>query len=462
MIEQFDVIVIGAGQAGPALAARCGREGLKTALIERDQMGGTCVNNGCIPTKSLIASARVAALARRAAEYGVILEQPPRVDMPAVKARKDRIVQASRTGVTHWMEGARNVNLIRGHAYFTGPHEISIADRASTQRILTAGKIFINAGGRPSTPALAGIEGVHYLTNVSMMDLDTVPEHLIIIGGSYIGLEFAQMYRRFGARVTICEKGPRLIAREDEDISDEVRAILEREGIVVRTGANCLSVERHAAGIAVGVDCDSGAPKIEGSHLLLAIGRTPNTEGLGLDQAGVAIDKRGFITVNDQLETNVSGIYALGDINGRGAFTHTSWNDYEIVAANLFDGGSRRVSDRIPTYALFIDPPLGRVGLSVNEARATGRAILTSKMLMSRVGRAQEAGETQGFMKIVVDAQSQRILGAAILGMSGDEVVQSILEVMVADQPYTSINRGVHIHPTVCELLPTLLENLKA
>ncbi len=457
MIEQFDVIVIGAGQAGPALAARCGRQGLKTVLIERDQMGGTCVNNGCIPTKSLIASARVAALARRAADYGVVLDQPPRIDMPAVKARKDRIVQASRAGVTKWMASAENVSVIHGHARFTGQREIAVADRK-----LAAGKIFINTGGRPSAPALSGIEGVSYLTNISMMDVDAVPAHLIIIGGSYIGLEFAQMYRRFGAEVTVCEKGPRLIAREDEDISDEVRAILEREGIVVRTGANCLGVERYGAGVRVGVDCESGAPKIEGSHLLLAIGRTPNSDQLGLEHTGIAVDERGFITVNDELETSVPGVYALGDVNGRGAFTHTSWNDYEIVAANLFDGGARRVTDRISTYALFIDPPLGRVGLTFNEARATGRAILTAKMPMSRVGRAQETGETQGFMKMVVDAQSKRILGAALLGLSGDEVVQSVLEVMYADQPYTSINRGVHIHPTVSEFLPTLLEGLTA
>ncbi len=455
--EHFDVIVIGAGQAGPAMAARCGRQGLKTVIVERDQMGGTCVNNGCIPTKSLIASARVAALARRAADYGVVLEQPPRIDMPAVKARKDRIVQASRTGVTKWMDSAKNVIVIHGHARFTASHEIVVAGR-----LLSADKIFINTGGRPSAPALTGIDQVPYLTNVSMMELDAVPKHLIIIGGSYIGLEFAQMYRRFGSEVTVCEKGPRLIAREDKDISEEVRAILEREGIVVRTGANCLTVERHGAGIAVGVDCESGVPRVEGSHLLLAIGRTPNSDDLGLEQAGIAVDQRGYISVNDQLETSVPGVYALGDVNGRGAFTHTSWNDYEIVAANLFDGGTRRLTDRISAYALFIDPPLGRVGLSFNEARATGRAVLTSKMLMSRVGRAQETGETQGFMKIVVDAQTQRILGAALLGLSGDEVVQSVLEVMYADQPYTSINRGVHIHPTVSELLPTLLENLKA
>ena len=456
MSERFDVIVIGAGQAGPAIAARCGKEGLKTALIERDQMGGTCVNNGCIPTKTLVASARVAALARRAVEYGVMLDQPLRIDMHAVKARKDAIVQASRTGVTNWMANVKNISVIHGHARFTSPREIEVGGRA-----LAADKIFINVGGRPTAPTLTGIDGVPYLTNVSMMDVDFVPAHLIVIGGSYVGLEFAQIYRRFGAEVTVCEMGPRLIGREDEDVSDEIRAILEREGIAVRTGATCLDVKPSGSGIAVGVACDSGAPKIDGSHLLLATGRSPNTDDLGLNRAGIVTDARGFITVNDQLETSVSGVYALGDVNGRGAFTHTSWNDYEIVAANLFDSGTRRVSDRINAYALFTDPPLGRVGMSFNEARATGRPLLVAKMPMTRVSRAREAGETQGFMKIVVDAESKRILGAALIGLSGDEVVQSILEVMYADQPYTLINRGMHIHPTVTELIPTLLEGLK-
>ncbi len=456
MREHFDVIVIGAGQAGPPLAARCSKEGLKVALIERDQMGGTCVNNGCIPTKTLVASARVAALARRASEYGVMLDQPPRIDMPAVKARKDAIVQASRTGVTGWMASAKNVSVIRGQARFTGPREVEVAGRS-----LSAEKIFINVGGRPSTPKLRGIDGVNYLDNISMMDVDFVPQHLIVIGGSYIGLEFAQIYRRFGAEVTVCEMGPRMVEREDEDVSDEIRAILEREGIAVRTGATCLAVEQRDEAISVGVACDSGAPRIVGSHLLLATGRTPNTDDLGLEYAGIAVDARGFITVNDKLETNAPGVFALGDVNGRGAFTHTSWNDYEIVAANLFDGDNRRVTDRIPTYALFTDPPLGRVGMSFNEARATGRPLLAAKMPMTRVGRAREAGETQGFMKIVVDAETKRILGAALLGLSGDEVVQSILEVMYADKPYMQISRGVHIHPTVTELLPTLLEGLK-
>ena len=459
MSEQFDVIVIGAGQAGPALAARCGKQGLKSALIERGELGGTCVNNGCVPTKTLVASARVAAQVRRAAEFGVIIDGTSHVDMAKVKARKDAIVEASRTGLGNWMASAKNVSVIHGHARFTGSHEISVGERH-----LQADKIFINVGGRPAIPKLDGIERVPYLTNLSMMDIDFLPPHLVIIGGSYIGLEFAQMYRRFGAKVTVCETGQRLIGREDEDVSLEVRAILEREGIVVRTGANCLKVDRidqNGRSVRVDVSCDTGAEAVEGSHLLLATGRVPNTDHLGLDVAGITVDARGYITVNDQCETNVEGVFALGDVNGRGAFTHTSWNDYEIVAANLFDGDSRRVTDRIPTYALFTDPPLGRVGMSFTEARATGRPLLAAKMPMARVGRAREFGETQGFMKIVVDAETKRILGATMLGLSGDEVVQSVLEVMYADKPYTQINRGMHIHPTVTELVPTLLEALK-
>ena len=456
MSERFDVIVIGAGQAGPALAARCGRQGLKTALIERSHLGGTCVNNGCVPTKTLVASARVAAQVRRAAEFGVMIDGTSHVDMAKVKARKDAIVEASRAGLGNWMTSAKNVSLIRGDARFTGSHEISVGDQH-----LQAGKIFINVGGRPAAPKLEGIEKVSYLNNISMMDVDFVPRHLVVVGGSYIGLEFAQMYRRFGAEVTVCEMGPRLIGREDEDVSLEVQAILEREGVKVRTGATCLKVDRSDGGVLVGVSCDCGEPAVEGSHLLLATGRVPNTEALGLDMAGISIDARGYITVNDECETNVAGVFALGDVNGRGAFTHTAWNDYEIVAANLFDGDTRRVTDRISAYALFTDPPLGRVGMSFTEARATGRPLLAAKMPMARVGRAREFGETQGFMKIVVDAETKRILGAAMLGLSGDEVVQSVLEVMYADKPYTQINRGVHIHPTVTELVPTLLEGLK-
>jgi pyruvate/2-oxoglutarate dehydrogenase complex dihydrolipoamide dehydrogenase (E3) component len=456
MVERFDAIVIGAGQAGPALAVRCGKEGLKTAIIERHRFGGTCVNNGCVPTKTLVASARAAHVARHAADYGIAIDSPIRIDMPRVKARKDAVVQHSRDGVRHWLDGARNVTVIEGHAAFTGPHQVRAGER-----ILEAPRIFINVGGRAAVPEMPGIDTVPYLNNERIMHLDRVPEHLIVVGGSYIGLEFAQMYRRFGARVTIVEMGPRLIAREDEDVCAAIREILAGEGIDIRLGATCLALQRAGGQVAVSVACGDGPPTVEGSHILLATGRVPNTHDLGLEAAGVKIDARGYIAVDDSLATSVHGIYALGDCNGHGGFTHTSWNDYEIVAANLFDGGRRRVSDRVTAYALFIDPPLGRIGLTDAQLRSASRKALVAKMPMTRVARAREMGETAGFMKISVDADTREILGAAILGVHGDEVIQTILEVMYARRPYTVIMNGMHIHPTVAELVPTLLEGLK-
>jgi pyruvate/2-oxoglutarate dehydrogenase complex dihydrolipoamide dehydrogenase (E3) component len=294
-----------------------------------------------------------------------------------------------------------------------------------------------------------------------MMVLDQVPEHLVIIGGSYIGLEFAQMYRRFGSKVTVVEKSDQLLPREDDDIAAEIRAILEREGVAIRTGAECMALEKKGERIVVGLECKGGEPIAEGSHLLLAVGRLPNTDDLGLGEAGIAADARGYVTVDDQCRTSADGVWCMGDANGRGAFTHTAWNDYEIVAANLFDNDPRRISDRIPCYALFIDPPLGRVGMNLAEAKKSARKLLTGKMLMTRVGRAREAGETQGFMKVVVDADTSELLGAAILGLNGDEIVHSMLDVMYAKKPYTTIQRAVHIHPTVSELVPTLLGNLR-
>jgi len=456
MAERLDAIVIGTGQAAPALCARLDKEGLKTAVVERKRLGGTCVNNGCVPTKTLVASARAARFARRAAEYGVALEGAVRVDMKAVKARKDAVVRESTEGLGKWIGGMKNVELIRGHARFAGEHEVEVGGRR-----LRAGKIFLNVGARAFSPPIPGLDGVAALDNVSMMELDALPEHLVIIGGSYIGLEFAQMYRRFGAGVTVVEKAPRLIAREDEDVSEEIRAILEREGVQVRTAAECMEVKKTNGRIVVGLACKGGAPIAEGTHLLMAVGRRPNTDDLGLEKANIQVDERGFVKVDDECRTNADGVWALGDCNGRGAFTHTSYNDYEIVAANLFDSDRRRISDRIQSYALFVDPPLGRAGMTEAEAKKNGRRVLVGMMRMSRVGRAREAGETQGFMKIAVDADSQLLLGAAILGLNGDEIVHSLLDVMYARKPYTTIQRAVHIHPTVSELIPTLLGNLK-
>ncbi len=456
MTQIFDAIVIGAGQAGPSLAGRLTAAGMKVALIERKLFGGTCVNTGCMPTKTLVASAYAAHLARRGAEYGVAIESPIRIDMKRVWARADTVARNARTNVEKWLRGMDGLTVITGHARFEGPDVIRVGES-----LLTAPRIFINVGGRASVPDMPGVGTVDYLTNTSILQLDTVPRHLVVIGGSYIGLEFAQMYRRFGAEVTVVEKASRLITREDEDVSETVREILTDEGIAVRTNASCIGFKSHPDGVAVDVDCTSGAPAVMGSHLLLAVGRRPNTDDLGLDKAGVATDARGYVTVDDKLSTTVPGIWAMGDCNGRGAFTHTAYNDYEIVAANLLDGGNRRVSDRIPAYALYVDPPLGRVGLSEAEAARKGHRLLVSKRPMTRVGRAVEKAETKGFMKVVADAETKQILGAAILGTGGDEAIHGILDMMNAGATYPVLQWAVPIHPTVSELIPTVLGDLK-
>jgi pyruvate/2-oxoglutarate dehydrogenase complex dihydrolipoamide dehydrogenase (E3) component len=451
--QRFDAVVIGAGQAGPPLAGRLTDAGQTVAVIERKLIGGTCVNSGCIPTKTLVASAHAAHLARRGAEYGVGTGDI-RVDMAKVKTRKDKIMLDDRHGVESWLDGMNGCTVIRGHARFEGPHTVRVDGQ-----VLEADKIFLNVGGRAVVPDLPGLSDINYLTNVSVLELDTVPEHLVIIGGSYIALEFAQMYRRFGARVTVVERGPRLASREDEDVSATIKTILEAEGIDVVTGATVIRFTKRDKGFDV-IPRDGAAP-IAGTHLLMAVGRRPNTDDLGLERAGVQTDQRGYIVVDDQLRTNVEHIWAMGDCNGKGAFTHTSYNDFEIVAANLFDNDPRRVSDRVPTYALYIDPPLGRAGMTVDQVRASGRKALVGKRPMTRVGRAVEKGETQGFMKVVVDAETEEILGAAILGVGGDEVVHAILDIMTAKKPYTAISRTMHIHPTVSELVPTMLQELK-
>ena len=455
MTRAFDAIVIGAGQAGPALAGRLTAVGMTVAVIERKHLGGTCVNTGCMPTKALVASARAAQVARRAADYGVVLPGPVGIDMPKVRARAHKVTMDARGGLEAWIGGMAGCELIRGQARLVGPHEVEVAGER-----LTAPRIFLNVGGRAAIPDMPGVHDVPMLNNTTILELEVVPRHLVVVGGSYIGLEFAQMFRRFGAEITVVEKGPRLVGREDPEVSDAIREILEGEGIAVRTSATCFRFAAHAEGVEVGVDCTAGAPSVVGSHVLLAVGRRPNTDDLGLDVAGVAVDARGFIQVDDQLRTNVEGIWALGDCNGKGAFTHTSWNDYEIVAANLLDNDPRRVSDRIETYALYVDPPLGRCGMTETVARAAGHEVRVGRRPMTRVGRAVEKGETQGFMKVVVDAKTDRILGAAILGVEGDEAIHSILDVMAADQPYTTLQRTMHIHPTVSELIPTVLGEL--
>jgi pyruvate/2-oxoglutarate dehydrogenase complex dihydrolipoamide dehydrogenase (E3) component len=455
-MQRFDAIIIGTGQAGPSLAARLVEVGMKIAVIERKLFGGTCVNTGCIPTKTLVASAYAAKMAHRAAEFGIRLQGEVTADMKAVKARKDAISGKSRTGVEQWMKGLKSCTVYQGHARFLSPREITVGNE-----ILAAEKIFINVGGRASVPPFPGLEGAQYLTNSSMMDVDFLPEHLVIIGGSYIGLEFAQMYRRFGSRVTVVEMQPRLIAREDEDVAAAVTEILEQEGIDIRLNAKCLSAARHDNGIGVKVECTEGPPQVTGSHLLLAVGRHPNTDDLGLDKAGVRMDERGYIQVDDQLRTNVPGIWALGDCNGKGAFTHTAYNDFEIVAANLLDNDRRSIADRVIAYALYIDPPLGRAGMTERQVRERKEPVLIAKRPMTRVGRAVEKGETQGFMKILVDAGSKQILGASILGIGGDEVIHCILDLMYAKAPCTVLQRAMHVHPTVCELLPTMMGELR-
>ena len=456
MNSTFDGIVIGSGQSGPPLAARLSGAGMKVAVIEQAKFGGTCVNNGCIPTKTLVASAYAARLAHRAGEYGVEIGGPVRVDMKRVKARKDEVSGKSNKGVETWMRTLANGTVYQGHARFTGKKTVSVNDD-----LLAADRIFINVGGRPLVPNWPGLDALPYLTNVSMMDVDFLPEHLIVIGGSYIGLEFGQMYRRFGSRVTIIEMMPRLIGREDEDVSQGVQEILEQEGIEVRLNAECLSVGKEGGSVAVNVGCTSGAPKVLGSHLLLAVGRVPNTDDLGLEAAGIQTDAHGYIVVDEQLRTTNPNAWALGDCNGKGAFTHTSYNDYEIVADNLLSDAGRKWTDRITAYALFTDPPLGRVGMTEADVKRAGIQALVAKRPMTRVGRAVEKGETLGFMKIVVDANNKRVLGASILGTSGDEAVHTLLDAMYAGLPYTAVQRGVRIHPTVSELIPTLLGDLQ-
>jgi pyruvate/2-oxoglutarate dehydrogenase complex dihydrolipoamide dehydrogenase (E3) component len=460
----YDAIIIGTGQAGPYLASRLTGAGMTVAVIERKFFGGTCVNTGCIPTKTMVASAYAAHLAQRAQDYGVVLENQARVsvDMARVKARKDLISGESRTGVEKWLKTMDKCTVYEGHARFESARSVRVELARGGTETLTAERIFVNVGGRAVVPPMPGIDTIPFLTNSSMMNLDVLPKHLIIVGGSYIGLEFGQMFRRFGSDVTIIEMGDRLIAREDPDVSAAILDILQREGIAFRLSAKCIGFRKDGDAIVAQVDCETGDREIPGgTHVLLAVGRVPNTADLGLDKAGVSTDAKGYIVVDDQLHTSVPGIWALGDCNGKGAFTHTSYNDAEVVVGNLIENDSRRVSDRITTYGLFTDPPLGRAGLTEAEVRKSGRPALMAIRPMSRITRAREKGEPYGFMKILVDAETRQILGASILGTGGDEVIHSILDIMYAKAPYTVVRRAMHIHPTVSEFIPTVLGDLK-
>jgi pyruvate/2-oxoglutarate dehydrogenase complex dihydrolipoamide dehydrogenase (E3) component len=455
-MPNYDAIIIGAGQSGPALARRLVAAGRKVAIIERKLFGGTCVNTGCTPTKTLVASAYVAHVARRAADYGVRIEAAVNVDMKAVKARKDAVVAVFRNGVERSLKSLQGCTVYEGHGRFVAEKKVAVNGSE-----LTADRIFINVGARAAIPPIPGLDQVPYLTNSSMMDIDFLPAHLVILGGSYVGLEFAQVYRRFGSEVTVIEFGPRLISREDEDVSQAVAGFLEEEGINVRVNSEIVGVEKQGNTIVAKVQSAGTVSHMAGTHLLVATGRRPNTDDLGLDKADIATNARGYIVVDDQLRTNISGIWAIGDCNGRGAFTHTSWNDFEIVAANILDNDQRRVSDRIMAYALYTDPPLGRAGMTEAEARKTGKSALISTMAMKDVMRAYERGETKGFMKVLVDRDNKQILGASFLGLEGDEVIHCVLDIMYAKAPYTVIQRAMHIHPTVSEFIPTMMDNLK-
>ncbi len=455
MSTTFDALIIGTGQAGPALAARLAGSGMKVGIIERHLFGGTCVNNGCTPTKAMVASAYAAHIARRAAEYGVTSVGAPRIDMRRVKARKDEIVANSRDGLESWLTGLENAQVFRGHARFSGPGTVVVNGTE-----LTAGKIFVNVGGRPRVPSFPGIDNTPYLTNVSMMDLEVLPEHLVIVGGSYVGLEFAQIFRRFGSRVTVVEMGPRVLAREDEDVSLAIQDFLRAEGITLRLDATCMSLHKKPDGVDVEVSCEEGAPRESGSHVLLAVGRDPNTDDLGLGPAGIRTDKHGYIEVDESLRTSNPNVWALGDCNGKGAFTHTSYNDYEIVADNLLSQAGRKYTDRVPVYALYTDPPLGRVGMNEAEIRKARLKASFGKRPMTRVARAIEKGETNGFLKIYIEDASGRILGASLLGTGADEAVHSLIDAVYARTPHGEFQRRMRIHPTVSELLPTTLEQL--
>jgi pyruvate/2-oxoglutarate dehydrogenase complex dihydrolipoamide dehydrogenase (E3) component len=454
MPKSYDAIIIGTGQSGPPLAVKLAKAGQKVAIIERARFGGTCVNTGCIPTKAMVASARAAYVAGRGGDFGVELDGGVRVDMQRVKARKDEISGKSRSAVEKMLNAAPNCTVYRGQGRFVSNSEVQVGED-----ILTAPQTFINVGARAVVPPIPGLSNLSYLTNSSILEIDFLPKSLIVVGGGYVALELGQMFKRFGSDVTIVHRGPHLLTREDEDIANNIRDILVNEGIKVELNAECIELFGEGGEIGARTGSPDG-PAVRGTHVLIATGRQPNTGDLGLENTEIRRDQRGFIEVDDELRSTAAGVWAIGDCNGRGAFTHTSYNDYEIVAANLLDSDKRRVTDRITAYAVYIDPPLGRAGMTESEVRRSGRKALIGKRPMTRVGRAYEKSETQGFMKVMVDAQSREILGAAILGTEGDEAIHCFLDMMYAKVPYTVLQRAVHIHPTVSELIPTMLGDL--
>jgi pyruvate/2-oxoglutarate dehydrogenase complex dihydrolipoamide dehydrogenase (E3) component len=428
---------------------------MTVALVERHLVGGTCVNTGCMPTKTLVASARAAHVVRRAADFGVTVGGRVGIDIARVKARASAVSKNSRTNIETRLKELPRCTFLRGHARLESKDTVRVGDE-----LLSAERLFLNVGGRPIIPAFPGVAEAAPLTSSSLLACDELPAHLVVVGGSYVGLELAQIYRRLGSEVTVIEKGPRIAGREDPDVSAAIQAILEREGIAIRVDATCIAFSLAPRGVCVRVDCASGDREVIGSHALVAVGRRPNTDDLDLPRAGVAVDAHGYILVDDQLRTNVPGIWALGECNGHGAFTHTAYNDFEIVAANLLDHDPRRLSDRHTAYALYIDPPLGRAGLTEVEARKSGRPFRMATYPMAWVGRAIEKDETQGFMKVLVDAKTDKLIGASILGTGGDEIIHELLDLMYAGATAEMLRRTVGIHPTVSELLPTVVARL--
>ena len=458
--ETFDAIVIGTGQAGKPLAGDLAEAGQRTAIVERDRVGGTCVVRGCTPTKTMWASARVAHLARRAADYGVEVGNV-QVDMETVRRRKRDIVDDWVAGSRRGLEKHDEIELIFGDARFTGGREVTIDLEDGGVRRLTADRVFINTGARPVVPPIPGLEEVDFLDSTSVMELGEVPEHLLVLGGGFIGLEFGQMFRRFGADVTVIDKAPRLAPREDEDVCGALAEIFEEDGIRVMTGSEARAAETtDEGGVRLRVEGPGGTEEVAGSHLLVAAGRRPNSDGLGLEAAGVATDDRGHVEVDGRLETSAEGVWALGDVTGRPPFTHTAYDDYRIVRDNLLEGADRTDEDRILTYTVFTDPQLGRVGLTEREARERGRDVRVAKLPMSGVARAIEMDETRGFMKAVVDGETDRILGAAVLGVEGGEVVSALKVAMMGDLPWTALREAVLPHPTLAESLNNLFMTL--